>query len=125
MANDVESWSKRELIQEVYRLSGLINQPSIEDFLESVRIEAAHQIEHRDIEDRNKTPFDWFWTCGYLCQKAATAATHGDLDKALHHTISTAALMANWHRIIKAERDELRDEILRAKGKVKSDGNKD
>lgn len=102
----IEKWGKEELIQEVYRLSGLINQPSIEDFLESVKLEAAHQIEHRDIEDRNKNPFDWFWTCGYLCQKAAHAAEHGDLDKALHHTISTAALMANWHRIIKEERKQ-------------------
>lgn len=105
MSRPVEGMSKDELIQEVYRLSGLVNNPHIEDFLESVRLEAAHQIEHRNLEDHHKSPFDWFWTCGYLCQKAASAAVAGDMDKALHHTISTAALMANWHRTVKQARD--------------------
>lgn len=104
MSKPVERMSKDELIQEVYRLSGLINTPHIEDFLESVRLEAAHQAENRDLDDHHKTAWDWFWTCGYLCQKAAHAALVGDWDKALHHTISTAALMANWHKRLKDKR---------------------
>src|SRR5690349_14746660 len=103
MNKPVERMSKEELIQEVYRLSVLINTPHTDNFLEGVRVEVAHQVEHRDIEDRNKTPWDWFWTCGYLCQKAASAAVAGDMEKALHHTISTAALMGNWHRILKRD----------------------
>ncbi len=97
----IEKMNRNELIQEVYRLSGLINTPSIHPFLESVKMEAAHQLEHRNMDDKMKTPFDWFWTCGYLCQKAASAAVAGDSDKALHHTISTAALMANWYNHLK------------------------
>lgn len=96
----VEQMNKGELIQEVYRLSGLINTPHTKDFLEAVRMEAAHQLVKRNDEDLCKSPWDWFWTCGYLCQKAASAALRGDKQKALHHTISTAALMCNWHRVI-------------------------
>jgi hypothetical protein len=46
---------------------------------------------------QGKTPFDWFWLVGYLAQKAATSAVNGDAEKARHHTISTAAALANWH----------------------------
>lgn len=106
VSKPIEKWTKEELIQEIYRLGGLVNNPHIEDFLESVGLEAAYQQEHRNLEDHHKSPFDWFWTCGYLCQKAASAAVAGDLDKALHHTISTSALMANWHRLIKQARDD-------------------
>jgi hypothetical protein len=98
MGKPIEKMSKEELIQEVYRLSGLIHNPHIDDFLEAVRTEAAFQAETRNLDDHHKTPFDWFWTCGYLCQKAATAALAGDPAKAKHHTISTVALMFNWFK---------------------------
>lgn len=98
MGKPVERMSKEELIQEIYRLSGLINNPHVADFLEGVRIEQAFQDETRDLDDHHKSPFDWFWTCGYLCQKAASAALSGDYHKAKHHTISTAALMYNWFK---------------------------
>ena len=63
-----------------------------------VPIEAAHQRERWGVEhDGGKTPFDWFWLIGYLAQKAASAAVAGDDEKAKHHTISTAAALANWH----------------------------
>ncbi|GAB5505807.1 MAG: hypothetical protein Rhirs2KO_09700 [Rhizobiaceae bacterium] len=84
---------------EIRRLNGLINTPETEDFLGAIPLEAAHQIERWGADhDAHKTPWDWFWTCGYLVQKAAAAAPAGDLEKAKHHTISTAALMLNWHK---------------------------
>lgn len=98
MRKSIEDMSKEELVQEVHRLDGLIHNPHIDDFLESVRTEAAFQDEARNLEDHHKSPYDWFWTCGYLCQKAAAAATAGDSAKAKHHTISTAALMYNWFK---------------------------
>jgi hypothetical protein len=97
----VERMSKEELIQEVYRLSGLINNPHVDEFLGAVRLESAFQRTKWD--DENKTAWDWFWTCGYLCQKAASAALSGDHEKALHHTISTAALMGTWYRRMKVK----------------------
>lgn len=75
-----------------------INTPETVDFIEGVKLEAAHQRQRWPADhDAGKSPFDWFWLIGYLAQKAAGAAVAGDLDKAKHHTISTAAALANWH----------------------------
>ena len=79
-------------------LTRQLNTPEVEDFSRGVRLEAAHQRERWGSEhDEGKSPFDWFWLVGYLAQKAAAAAVAGDIEKAKHHTISTAAAMANWH----------------------------
>lgn len=76
----------------------IINSPETADFMAGVPIEAMHQRERWAAEhDAGKTPFDWFWLIGYLSQKAASSQVAGDADKALHHTISTAAALANWH----------------------------
>ena len=87
------------------RLLELINRPTVDDFARGVRLEAAHQRERWGPEhDEGKTPFDWFWLVGYLAQKAATAAVAGDYEKALHHTISTAGALANWHETLTRSR---------------------
>jgi hypothetical protein len=92
------------LLEEVRKLDRRINNPITDDFLEGVRIEAAHQVSRWGAaHDRGKTPFDWFWLVGYLAQKAATAAVAGDREKALHHTISTAAALLNWHAQLRGE----------------------
>jgi hypothetical protein len=87
-----------ELTAEIVRLSALLNTPEVEDFAKGAVLEAAHQRERWGAShDAGKTPFDWFWLVGYLAQKAATSAVAGDTEKARHHTISTAAALANWH----------------------------
>ena len=88
-----------ELNEQIGRLrDDLINTPETADFMAGVPLEAGHQRERWGSEkDEGKTPFDWFWLIGYLAQKAADAAVRGDLEKARHHTISTAAALANWH----------------------------
>lgn len=79
----------------------LRDQPEIDDFDAGTRIEAMHQVARWGAEhDAGKSPFDWFWLIGYLSQKAAAAAVAGDLDKAKHHTISTAGALRNWHRAL-------------------------
>lgn len=76
----------------------VINSPETAVFMEAVPIEAAHARERwGSSHDAGKTPFDWFWLVGYLAQKAADAHVRGDIEKAKHHTISTAAALANWH----------------------------
>jgi hypothetical protein len=81
-----------------------VNSPLFEPFAEAVINEARHQRSiGRDAGDETKTPWDWFWTLGYLSQKAAAAAAAGNRKKALHHTISSAALLCNWHRMLRAE----------------------
>ena len=86
------------LLQEVLRLEQLINNPHTDSFLEAVRLEAAHQRERwGTVDDAGKQAPDWFWLLGYLAGKALNAAIKGHTDKALHHTISTAAVCLNWH----------------------------
>lgn len=76
----------------------IINTPETADFMGAVPLEACHQRERWGADhDAGKTPFDWFWLIGYLAQKAASAEVAGDIEKAKHHTISTAAALANWH----------------------------
>lgn len=85
-------------------LEELINSPETEDFLMGVKIEAAHQVEKwGEAHDRGKSAENWFWLVGYLAGKCLRAAITGDRVKALHHTISSAAALANWHRAIKTD----------------------
>lgn len=80
------------------RLAALINTPELENFLRATHIEAVHQVERwGEAGDRAKRPADWFWLVGYLAGKALHAAIGGNVDKARHHCISTAAALYNWH----------------------------
>jgi hypothetical protein len=97
-AREPEAGKLREALEECERLTKLLNTPEVDDFAKGAVLEAAHQRERWAADhDVGKTPFDWFWLVGYLAQKAATSAVNGDAEKARHHTISTAAALANWH----------------------------
>jgi hypothetical protein len=86
------------------RLTALINNAQTADFLESVRAEAAHQVEKwGEAHDRDKSAENWFWLVGYLAGKCLRAAITGDKEGALHHTISAAAALCNWHKAIAAD----------------------
>lgn len=77
----------------------ILDTPILEPFAEAVVLEAKHQrARHGDQHDAVKDAFDWFWALGYLGGKAARAEKDGDIPKALHHTVTAAALLANWHR---------------------------
>lgn len=102
-------------------LRKLVNSPEIDNFLRAVHIEAVHQVDRwGTAHDRAKRPADWFWLVGYLAGKALHAATaaaeeeragsqgpnspavvNAHRRKALHHCISTAAALYNWHCAIK------------------------
>jgi hypothetical protein len=97
LAVELDSWRER-----AGRAEKLLNTPELHDFARGVVLEAAHQIHRWGVEDRrDKTPTDYFWLVGYLAGKALRAAIAGDTDKALHHCISTAAALANWHASLK------------------------
>ena len=81
------------------RLMSLIHNPHTDDFLNAVRIEAAHQRELHGEHDQAKTAEDWFWTVGYLAGKAIRPSG----GKRLHHIITTAAVCLNWHRLATTE----------------------
>lgn len=92
---------------EVERLRARLNTPELDDFVSAVVLEAQHQRERWAAEhDAGKEPQDWFWLVGWLAGKAVQAAITGDFAKAKHHTISSAAVLANWHaRLIGANHD--------------------
>lgn len=113
MGDRFENMNPVELLEEVRKLDARINNPITDDFLEGVRYEAAHQAGRWGVSsDRGKTALDWFWLIGFLSQKAATSFMRYEecldrgsssderrkhLDKAKHHTISTAAALLNWN----------------------------
>jgi len=79
----------------------IINTPELHNFSEGVTLEALHQRNRwGSAHDAGKAPSDWFWLVGYLAGKALHAQASGNTEKALHHTISTAAALANWHAAI-------------------------
>lgn len=96
---------------EIERLTAIINRPENDDFLRGVSIEAEHQRQRwGDDHDARKSGWDWFWTIGFLSQKAAAAFEAGNIEKAKHHCISTAALMSNMHRFVAKSEVEGREE---------------
>lgn len=93
--------SEARALAEVERLKNLINDPHVGAWTSSVIIEAAHQKERWPAaQDAQKTPEDWFWLVGYLAGKCLAAFKQGDMDKARHHTISTAAVCYQWSKSI-------------------------
>lgn len=96
----------------IAELEAKLNTPELHDFSAAVVLEAAHQRERWGAEhDAGKEPADWFWLLGYLGGKALNAASSGNTDKALHHTISTAAACANWHSAISGKHTQMRPGI--------------
>ena len=89
-----------------------INTPIVDDWKAGVPAEATHQQDRWGAEhDAGKGPLDWFWLIGYLAQKAAYAHIDGDIKKAKHHTISTAAALLNWHRALMGDCNAMRPGI--------------
>lgn len=79
-------------------LEDSINTPELIDFAKAVHMEAVHQLQRWGSQhDAGKTPADWFWLVGYLAGKALASLMKGDTEKGLHHIITTAAALNNWH----------------------------
>jgi hypothetical protein len=82
-------------------LTEIVNRPIVDDFLHGVRLESAHQIQRwGEAHDRSKSAENWFWLVGYLAGKALRSTIEGDTEKAMHHTISSAAALLQWHQAI-------------------------
>lgn len=104
---------------ELRELKTLLNNPETEDFDKGVPLESIHQIQRWGAaQDAGKQPEDWFWLCGYLAGKALSAFKYGDLEKAKHHCISTAAAMRNWHKHIALGKSEMRPGISSEKAAI-------
>ena len=103
------------------RLLALLNTPELVNFREAVLLEAVHQRERWGADhDEGKTPADWHWLVAHLAGRALMHAQEwerirklhetisnpkGSLatlaerhrEKSVHHCITTAAAIANWH----------------------------
>lgn len=102
----------RELEVENASLLALLNTPETEDFDKAVPLEAAHQVlRWGAAKDAGKEPEDWFWLLGYLAGKALASQKAGDVDKAKHHCISSAAALRNWHAHLRSGRSVMRPGI--------------
>lgn len=101
-----------QALARIAELERLLNTPETADFDKGVPLEAAHQIGRWGPEhDAGKTPADWFWLVGYLAGKCLASHIAGNQEKALHHTISTAAVLRNWHNAIATGSSVMRPEI--------------
>lgn len=99
----------QDILRETMRLHNHINSAHTDDFLEAVRLEAVHQVERWGADhDAGKEPADWLSLVCYLAAKCLAACLIGKREKALHHTISTAAALLNWHRAIKTGSSRMR-----------------
>lgn len=105
--------------RELRRLQSLINTPHTHDFIDAVRLEMPHQRERWGAEhDSGKTPADWFWLVGFLAGKALHALVSGNVEKAKHHVITTAAALGNWFLAITGESTAMRPGIDTPKGEA-------
>jgi hypothetical protein len=103
----------RECATERDELRAALNTPQTVDFISAVATEAAHQrLRWGAAHDTTKSPTDWFWVIGYLAGKALSASIAGDLEKARHHTISTAAALAHWHASLQPTASHTNSEAL-------------
>ena len=99
-------------LERIAELEAQLNTPELHDFSAAVVLEAAHQRARWGSEhDAGKEPSDWFWLLGYLAGKGLRSHQAGDLDKALHHCISSAAVLANWHAAIAGDHTAMRPGI--------------
>lgn len=86
-------------------------KPITEDFIAGVLDEADFQVKKWGTEDReSKSHIDYFWLVGYLAGKALASAIAGDITKAKHHCISTAAVLFHWHGKLSGEPASVRFE---------------
>lgn len=90
--------TREQMAAEIVRLDAIVNRPQADDFLRAVSTEAEHQRQRWGSDhDGGKEPADWFWLVGHLAGKALHAQAAGNIEKAEHHVITTAAALANWH----------------------------
>lgn len=91
------------------RAENLLWSPINERFMEGVMREAGHQVARWGVDhDAGKEPEEWLFLGGHLMSKACMYARLGNAEKAMHHTISAAAVCANWHAHIKGEETTFR-----------------
>jgi hypothetical protein len=91
---------------ELDALKAKINTPELLDFMAGILLESAHARERWAEEDKHKSHLEWYGTVGLLLGKAISAACNRETDKLLHHLITAAGAIANWHRAVVISKQE-------------------
>lgn len=107
----------------------LIDTPELVDFPKAVHLEAVHQVQRWGSADRDmKTPYQWHWLLAHLAGRALEHHKEAERllevrdlyedqrstelfeffdeqvahhrQKAVHHTITAAAVLSHWHASI-------------------------
>jgi len=88
-----------KLKADLTRLNNILDSPETVDFLKGIVKEAGFQLKKWGSEhDEKKSLDDWLWLIAHLSTKASQASRYGDKEKYLHHIITCAAALFNWHR---------------------------
>lgn len=101
-------WTGRAQLAEAEasRLRALIDTPHTSDFLEAVKLEAAHQRSRWGEDDASKVDSDWLAIVVHLASKAhfnwMPLDAQGEIEKKLHRVISVGAAAMNWFESVKA-----------------------
>lgn len=83
------------------QIQEIVSKPHNNDFVTGLIVEAAHQVEKwGEAHTRGKEPEDWLWLLGWLISKATMSHRTGDIEKAKHHCISSAAVLLQWHSFL-------------------------
>ncbi len=86
----------------------LIDTPEINNFLDGVKSESAHQTKKWGIEhEENKFPHDYALVLDKLKGKQALSIWDKDVEKYKHHLITMAAVCFNAHRQLNKEGTQL------------------
>lgn len=97
-ANELHVSIPCPVVEQIIAVLLTLDRPEIDDFVKGVKLEAAHQLKRWGVgHDRSKDPEEWYWIVGHLAGKALAAQRADDDGKFMHHMISTAAVLANWH----------------------------
>ena len=96
----------RQLLQGL--LDERLNSPEIQEFIDGLRIEAAHQRERWKDSDTSKENADFFWLLGWLGGKAVhdphePGDKRSTKERRLHRIIAVAAAAYNWHQAVLAK----------------------
>jgi len=87
-----------EIVDMLNNFDQLVNNPEIDNFLEGVRLESAHQTEkHGFAFEVEKSPHDYILVMDYLKGKQVTAIWGLDVEKYKHHLITLSAVCLNAH----------------------------
>ncbi len=94
-----EKFERLSMCNELERLEALLNVPEIVDFLDGVKIEAAHQRERwGEQHDFQKHPGDWTLLFARQIGKMSDDVFRNDYNKYRHHLITLSAIAFNCHR---------------------------